>query len=253
MTWYLFGVGFRHYVRRLSKDPISPLIFVSLPVILVYVLSYIYTQNATQSVYAEGYNMAATSIAVGMMLIFQLNGGNYLLNYLNHDLIRPMKWRLKAAPYHTHTLVFSGAAACILLTIFQGLLVVAFSALFLDVYWGNLWVTILVVLLISVISQLLGMILLLFVRRVGTANGLLWIIAWAMAIFGGLMFRLPDNTFFRFMQQYGTPFSLGQTAIRQSGFLAMSPGDVPVCIAALTGIAAVMAAVIVVLGRRRLT
>ncbi len=253
MMRYLFWVNFGHYLRRVSRDPFGLLIFVVLPVALVFVLGFAYTQNTTETIYVDGYNMASTYIAVGMMLMFQLNGGIYLLNCLNHDLIKPMKWRLKASPCPVHISIFAGIAACLLFTVLQGLLVVVSTALLLDAYWGSLWVTVSVIVLISIISQLLNIILLLYVRKVSTAESISWFISWAMAVLGGMMFTLPDNTFFRFMKHYGTPYSLAQRAIRESGFFGTSFATALVCLAALMGITAIMAAVVVILGRRKLT
>lgn len=252
MTWELFWISFHHYLRRMSRDFFGLLIFVVLPVGLVYILGFVYTQNATDEIYVAGYNMASTYIAVGLMLMFQLNGGIYLLNCLNYDLIKPMKWRLKASPCPTYTLVFGGAAACLIFTVLQGLLVVACTALLLDAYWGNLWITIVVIILISAISQLLNMILLLYVRNIHTAEYISWAISWIMAVLGGIMFALPDNAFFRFMKEYGTPFSLAKTTIQESGFLGTSSVNMLICLGALIGITAIMSIIVVILGRRKL-
>ncbi|KAF0194146.1 MAG: ABC transporter [Bacillota bacterium] len=249
----LFWVSFRHYLRRVSRDPFGLLIFVVLPVALVYVLSLVYTQNATEQIYVEGYNMASTYIAIGMMLMFQLNGGIYLLNFLNYDLMKPMKWRLKASPCPTYTLVFAGITACLIFTVLQGLVVVACTALFLDAYWGNLWIAAVVIVLISLISQMLNMILFLYIRNLNTAEYISWFLSWSMAVLGGLMFALPNNSFFNFMKQYGTPFSLAQSAIRESGFLGASVINMWICLAALMGITAILAVTVVKLGRARLT
>ncbi len=252
MTWSLFKTGFSHYLRRLSRDPIGILVFVVLPVVLVYILSFVYTQNTTEQIYVSGYNMVSTHIAYGMMLMFQLNGGIYLLNCFNHDLIKPMKWRLKASPCHTYTLIFAGAAACLVFTILQGIIIVASTSLFLDAYWGNLWIVLLVIGLVSVISQLLNMILLLYIRNISTAEYISWFLSWAMAVLGGLMFPLPDNALFRFMKQYGTPFSLAQTVIRESGFLGTSLMDMWICLGMLAGFTVILAIIVIVLGRRKL-
>lgn len=251
MKWDLFWVSFRHYLRRVSRDPFGLLIFVVLPVVLVYILSFVYSQNTTEQIYVDGYNLVSTYIAIGMLLMFQLNGGIYLLNCLNHDLIKPMKWRLKASPCHTDTLVFAGTAACLLFTVLQGLLVVAITALFQDAYWGSLWVVIIVIILISIISQLLNMILLLYIRNINTAEYISWFISWIMAVLGGAMFTLPDNAFFRFMKQYGTPFSLAQSAIRESGFLGTSSTNMIICLTALLGITVILAIAVILLGRRK--
>ncbi len=254
MMWNLFGTGFRHYLRRLSRDPVSLLLFVAIPVVIIFLLGYVYSQNsAEEEIYVAGYNMVTTYLSVAMMLLFQLNAGIYLLNVFYHDLMRPMKWRLKASPCPTYTLIFSGSAACFIFAVLQGVLVVACTALFLDAYWGNLWITLLVILFVSIIAMLLSMILLLYSRSINMAEYISWGIAWVMAVLGGMIFSLPDNAFFRFMLQYGTPFSLAQTAIGQSGFLGTSLSDMWVSLGALAGIAAVLAAIVIVLGRRKLT
>ncbi len=253
MTRNLYWINFRHYLLRLSRDYLSILIFVVLPVVVVYILTFVFSQNTAEETYVSGYSMVSTHIAVGMMLMFQLSGGIYLLNCLNDDLIKPMKWRLKASPCSTHTLLFSGAAACLMFTVLQGLLVVTFTALLLDAYWGNLWIVVLVIVLISFISQLLNMILFLYVRNVTTAEYISWFLSWTMAALGGLMFPLPETIFFRFMKQYGTPFSLAQSAIRESGFLGTSFVNMLISLAALMGITAILAAIVIVLARRKLT
>lgn len=252
MTLPLFWLNFRNYFRRSNRDPFGILIFVVLPVILVYVLSYVHNQNTDEQIYVMGYNMASSYIAVAMMLLFQLNGGIYLIQYLNNDLVDAMKWRLKASPCHTHTMIYGAVAACLLYTILQGILIVAITAFFMDAYWGNLWITVLVILMISIIAQLIGMILLIIFRNVTTAEYISWFIGWVMAIFGGMIFTLPDHTFFKFMKEYGTPFSLAQSAIRESGFMGNSLGNMYACLAALLTIIVALGAVVVVLGRRKL-
>ena len=68
----------------------------------------------------------------------------------------------------------------------------------------------------------------------------------------GLMFSLPDNAFLRFMKQYGTPFSLAQSAIRESGFLGTSFANALICFAALIGIILIFTVIVTVLERRKL-
>lgn len=252
MTKDLFWISFKYYLRRASRDPFGLLVFVVLPVVLVYILSFVYTRNPDEQIYVAGYNMISTHIAVGMMLLFQLNGGIYLLSFLNNDLLKPMKWRLKATPCHAHTFVFAGTAACLLFTVFQGLMVVAATALFSGAYWGSLWMTVLVIVIISMISQLLNMVLLMLIRNISTAEYLSWFIAWCMAALGGLMFPLPDNAFFRFMSQYGTPFALARSAIMESGFLGTSYLTMWICVLVLLLITLILAALVIVLGRRKL-
>lgn len=248
----LFWLNFRHYLRRLFRDPFSLLMFTALPILLVLILGYVYTRNSTEELYVNGYNMASTYLSMGMMLMFQSSSGIFLLACLNHDLVGPMRWRLHASPCATRVSVFSAAAACLIFTILQGLVIVACTAWFLDVYWGNIWITMATILIISVISQLISMILLMFTRNVSAADYVLWGVSWASAILGGFMFPLPDHAFFRFMERYGTPFSLSLYAIQESGFLGTSIVNSLINLAILGIVTVAMGVVVVLLGRRRL-
>ena len=73
-----------------------------------------------------------------------------------------------------------------------------------------------------------------------------------MAVLVGLMFSLLDNAFFRFMKQYGTPFSLAQSVIRESGFLGTSFANALICLAALMGTIVIFTVIVTVLERRKL-
>ncbi len=247
-----FSLIFRHYIRRMIRGWFGLFIFIVLPVVIAALISFIYSQNTTENIYANGFNMVSTRISIYMMLLFQLNGGIYLLDFLNHDLFKPMKWRLKASPCQTHTLIYAGTVACTVFTTLQGLLIIAASTLLLDAYWGNLWVTILVVIFISLISQLMNMLLFVLVRNVSAAESLSWLIASIMAMLGGVMFSLPDNAFFRFMKEYGTPYSLAQSAILESGFPGTSETGVWVYLTGLFGIVVLLCMLAVPIGRRKL-
>lgn len=252
MNTNAFSLLFRHYFRRCSRDPFSLLVFIGLPVIISGILSYVYSRSQAGEIYVNGANMVATHISIHMMLLFQLNGGLYLLNYLHYDLLRPMKWRLKATPCETHAVVLAAAFSCSVFTTLQGLLIVGFTSWLFDAYWGSFWITALTVLLISLISQLLSMLLLVLTRSVGTAEGISWALSTGMAILGGLMFTLPDNAFFRFMQTYGTPYSLARHAILESGFMASSAASIGTFFAGLLGILVLLCLATVPLGRRKL-
>lgn len=248
----IFIVAFRNYLRRVSRDPLGLLIFVVLPIFLVFILSYIYNQNNPVEAYVSGYNMAASYVAMGMMVLFQLNGGVYLLYTFHHDLMKPMKWRLRSTPCPTYTLLFAGTAACIIFTFLQGVLIVIVTSVLFKAYWGNLWITLIVILLLSIISQFLNMILLFTMRNLTAAEYLSWFLSWIMAVLGGLMFPLPDNSFFRFMKLFGSPYSLSQTAIREAGILGTSVSNLIISMGALIGIVILLAGIVIILGRRKL-
>lgn len=253
------------YLRRIAREPLGLLIFTVLPAAVAWVMSAVYTANTPGGGYLEGYNMVATHLSIFMLLLFQLNSGIYLLEYLNRDLFGPMMWRLGVSPRSRHVFVFSAVAACTVFTMLQGLLIIGFTGIVLDAYWGNLAVAALVVLMVSLVSQLLNMLLFLVTKTVSATEMISWIFAIATAALGGLMFRLPDTPVFRFMSTYGTPFTLGQSAIRFSGSLGSSapgiwpgvtPGSEPSVLIGLAGLAAwslALAGGVVAVGRRKLS
>lgn len=248
----IFLVSFIHYIRRLSRDIFGLLIFIALPVLLVFVLSTVASQNTEEQFIISGYNMLSSQVAIGMMLMFQLNGGIYLLNYLNQDLIKPMKWRLRVSPVHTYTLVFAATAACLVFTVIQGLFIVIITALFFDAYWGNIGITIMVIIIVSLISQFINFILFFLVRNLSTAEYLSWFISWSMAALGGVMFPLPDHSFFRFMKQYGTPIALGHNMIRGSGSLGSSDVNLMFNFVILLSVMILLAFAVIIIGNRKL-
>ncbi|TCT16129.1 ABC-2 family transporter [Natranaerovirga pectinivora] len=248
----LFLVAFKQYFTRLTRDPFGLAIFTGLPVLLVVILGMVYTQNATEEIYHNGYNMANTYIGTGMLLMFLSMSGIYLLNYLDFDFNKNMKWRLRSLPCSTHILVFAATVACTVFMIIQGVLVVGITTFFLDAYWGNIGVTLSVVILMSIFSMFLNIILFFYVKNLRIAETFAWGIAWGMGVFGGLMFDLPNNAFFTFMREYGTPYALGHKAIMSSGFIEPSYTNVWIGLIGLFLIVVLFGLLVALLGRRKL-
>lgn len=244
--------GFSHYLRRLTRQPLGPLIFVITPVVVISVLTIVLTSDTDQEVAVQGYNLLATYLSINMMILFQLNGGLMLLDYLNHDFLQAMSWRLRSTPFPTHTLVFAAVGACTVFSFLQGVLIVAITALLLKAYWGNLFVTCLVILLVSLTSQLLTMTIFFLVRSTSITETLSWVISLTMVVMGGGLFPMPQNAFFAFMGRYGTPYALARTAITAAGILEPSTVSLWISLGGLAGSITVLAAVVAVLGRRKL-
>ncbi|TCK92757.1 hypothetical protein EDC19_1912 [Natranaerovirga hydrolytica] len=249
---YLFSVAFKYYFKRVTRDPFGILIYTVVPVILIAVIGAINSQNVQEEIFVNGYNMVMTYVGISMLLLFLLNGGILLLNYLDIDFGKAMKWRLKTTPCPTHIMVFAATIVCSIFIFIQGVLVISVTGIFMDAYWGNLMVTLGVVLLISVFSMLLNIILFFTVKKLSLAETLSWVITWMMAALGGMMFSLPENSFFELMRNYGTPFALGQRSILASGFIESSHTDVWIGILGLVGINILFSMIVMILGRRKL-
>jgi len=204
------------------------------------------------SILPKTYNMLTTHLSIHMMILFQLNGGLMLLDFLNHDFLQAMKWRLRSSPFPTHTLVFAAVGASTVFSFLQGLLIVAITALFLEAYWGNLLVTCLVILMVSLTSQLLLMTIFFFVRSISITETLSWAISLSMMVVGGVLFPMPQNAFFTFMERYGTPYALARTAIIAAGIFEPSTVNLWLGLGGLAASIVVLGAVVVVLGRRKL-
>lgn len=247
----LFWVNFFHYLKRLSRDYFGLTIFTVLPVGLVFILSSVVNKNPEGDVYVNGYNMVTTFLATGMMIMFQLNSGLYILNCLNNDLAKAMKWRLKASPAPLNIMILAGTTACLVFSILQGVLIIIFTKLFMAAYWGNIWITLLVLILTSLISQFINIILFLLIRNLSIAEYLSWFISWSMATLGGLMFPLPENKFFNVTKQYATPYALAQNIIKESGFLGSSSEKLVIYLILLILVTIVLAFIVILLGRRK--
>lgn len=248
----IFLLVFKNYLLRISRDIFGVLVFTILPLVIVYILNSIYAHSNKDIAYINGYNMTTTYLSIGMMLLFQLNSGVYLLNYLDADLEKSIKWRLQAAPYPKYGYAFSCLSACLIFNYMQGVLIVIFTSIFMDAYWGNIFITLLVILLISLISQLINIILFFTIKKLSVAEGFAWFFSWIMAALGGLIFELPNNAFFNFIKKYGTPFSLGKTAINSSGFIEKSTYDVVITLTALVVLTSVLSYIVILMGRRKL-
>ncbi len=248
-TYYVI---YKFYMIRMLSSWFGLFIFVVLPVIIAAVISMIYTSNAAEEIYVEGYNMTATYISIYMMLLFQLNGGTYLLDFMNRDLLKEMKWRIRVSPNPPSVFIFVCILACTIFTTLQGVLIIMTSSLLLKAYWGNIGIAICTIILISILSQLLNMLFLLLSDSAATAESLSWSLSTVMVVLGGAVFTLPDNVFFRFMKEYGSPYALASSAILESGFLQSSMHGSWFYLSLLCVMVMLLALVTIVLGRRKL-
>jgi hypothetical protein len=241
----------RFSVLRMLRDPVSTIILLAMPLIIIPILGAIFSNVPASSSYLKGAPNIMTVVATGMVVMFQLFGGRYSMEGTKDSLLSVRKWRIYSAPCAPGIHAMGILAASTLVSMLQGFLLVAFSRLFLGVRWGSLGAVVLVMLGTALLAQLVNVALLLLTRNYGAAATLGWMFAWGSTALGGLIFPLPtDRPFWRFMVTYGTPYSLAQTAVINSAGGARA--DVVVSIGALFALSALFALVVVLLGRRRL-
>ena len=215
-----FSMIFLHYFKRAFRDVKEVALLLGIPVGLIIVNSMFAGDIALE---LNGYNVIASHIAPAMLLSFQFFNGFMMFYLFYHDFKGAMRWRLHAAPCSLRTYIFPAFAANWAFSILLGLVIIVISAVFLNVYWGNLFVLAAVLLLTSLMAVLVAVLIYLFTQKIGAANALGYLISFGMMILSGFMLPLEVfgiNPVTTFLSNYGTPLSLGAGAIINSGQLS---------------------------------
>ena len=136
-----------------------------------------------------------------------------MLLLLFKDLKGEMQSRLGVAPCSKHSFLAPAFFANWLFSIGNGIILIVISTLFLNVYWGNLLVLALTLMLVSLIAIMIFALVFLFVNTYSTANGLVYAISFGMMLLSGwLLVPIGGNPVGDFLMRY-TPLSLGVHAI----------------------------------------
>jgi ABC-2 type transport system permease protein len=247
-----FLIVARFSVQRMLLDlpSLIPLLFV--PLLIIPIIGAVFSKILAGSSFLNGAPDAMSFFAVGLVIMFQLFGGRYTMDYVKDAFLTDRKWRMAALPCGPWTLAMGIMVAGLLASILQGFLLVAFTRLILGVRWGNFGVVCAVLVSTSLLAQLVNLALILSTRNYGLAAVIAWFFSYGSSVLGGLIFPLPaDEPFWRFVVAYGSPYSLAQTAI-----VAAAGGrarvDVAIGIGGLLALSALLAAGVALLGRRRL-
>ena len=210
-----------HYFKRMLRDPKEIILLLMIPIGLIIFQSVIGGQ--IEGIYLNGYNVLASHAAPAMLLSFQFFNSFFMFIFLYKDFREGMRWRLLAAPCPVRAFVFPAFIANWILSIVLGLVVAVVAALFLNVYWGNLFVLAAVLVIISLMATFVAVLIFLFTKRLAQANAVGYIISFGLMVISGFMIPLQlfgDNAVIRFMINHGTPLSLGTSAVISSGGLS---------------------------------
>ena len=247
-----FLVALRFSLLQQVRNVQGMLFLLGMPLIIIPILGSVFSWIPADTEYLKGAANTATFFAIGMMVLFQLFGASLGMTSVRAMFLTPRRWRVHATPCRPAPILLGIIGATTLVSLAQGLLLAAFSRVFLGARFGSLGAVILTLLGIALLSQLIGVVLVLLVRNTTAAFVLGWIVAYGSGVLGGIIFPLPTRVpFFRFTMTYGSPFSLAQTALLDSSRGGPS-GEMALCIGVLFIAAAVLALLTAVLGRRRL-
>ena len=236
---------FIHYFRRALIDPLGIIMLTVVPIALILLNVFIFNANVDMEL-INGYCAAATGASVMITVMFQFFGGMYISEWIHEDFRGAQRWRLFSAPVSQSKFVFSAAIASWLITIVQALVIVVFSRLVLNAYWGNFRFWVPAILVLSLISQLVYIIIALFTKTKRTAEAIGHAITFGMAVMGGIMFIQIE-----FLARIPTPMSAAMRAISYSSFIGDDTRVATTNLLILFGFLVVLAVAAVISGRRR--
>ena len=204
-----FFLNLTHYFKRVWAEIVSMTLLLIIPLGLTILNSFM-----GEGMTYAGYNIAATGAAPAFMLAFQFFNCAIMLGFLYEDFRGERRWRLRAAPCTLRSFLAPAIIANWIISALFGLVLIAVTGLFFNVYWGNLFVVAAVLALVSLMSIFVAMLLFLFIQKFNVANGMVYIISFGLMVLSGMMFiPLGDGPIGTFLTTYGTPLSLGTNAI----------------------------------------
>jgi len=237
---------------QLLRNVPAMIFLLGLPLFIIPILGSVFSWIPSSEPYLKGAANAQSFFAIGMMVFFQLFAGTTVMSSVRAAFLTPCRWRMFALPCAPLAMVLGMLAASTVMSVVQGALLAALSWGLWGARFGSVGILLLVLLGVALVSQLIGVALLLLFRNVTTAYVLGWIVSYGSGVLGGIIFPLPaDNPLFHFTMTYGTPFSLAQTALLDSS-RGGPGGEIALCIGALFCVAAALAGVTALLGRRKL-
>lgn len=232
---------------RMLRGLIGHLLLIGVPIAVISILSMVagYIESGEDSISGMRW------ISVSMVVSFQMFGGSYTMSFIQEDLFSAKKWRMYSLPFPAHKYVNVLLVVSTLFSMLQGLVIVLFTQWVYGVDWGNIVWLMVVLFSLSLLSQIVCMILALAVTHFKLAERLSEVYGIGSMLLAGVMFPLPDTAFFNFMTEFGTPVSLGRTAI-----FGMASGDgwidSVISVAVLLAASALLLLLAARLGRKKL-
>jgi ABC-type transport system involved in cytochrome c biogenesis permease component len=242
---------FKHYIKVALAEK-ENLLMIILPLAFIILNGVI--NGDTELV--DGFNPVMTAVAPMFMLSFQFFGCAWIADYLHRDFKGPVHWRLHAAPIDQRIYFAAIGAASWIFNLLTGGLIIAVTALFFNADWGNYGIVFLVLLLVSLMSQFIGLLMFYLVKDYSMINTIMYIIGFGMMLFSGVLFiPISGHAALNYLRTH-TPLSLGWNAIlgtsffREGSINGAGIIDVGRNIMILVGMTGVLGVVAGIFGRR---
>lgn len=204
---------FRFHLKRARNDFIGHIILILFPVVLISIFHAIYSNQFIEFGASHIYPDFIAFLTIGFALLFQIYGSALSFEYVGNDLFTPMHDRLTSCPIDLRRIVLSVLSSAIIVSFVQTLVVLVFSVLVFKANIPLLYVVLPLMALSVIFNQLLGLVALLFFKKIKTASTVTTFYGIVSPMIVGLYFPLPETPLFVFLGKYITPLGLIQTAI----------------------------------------
>lgn len=249
---------FKHYLLRNMKHPLNIGAFIFLPLI-ISVINIMIIADIPDDALIGGVNIVSTQILFMVIIMFQLFAPSLVYDMFWIDFRSDLRWRLLGTPVSINKFLFSLGASSIVVALLASTILIVFGVIVFDMYLFNIGVTIAVMFILAVFSTFLGMLIAIFSKSKGAAEGICHIFVWPQ-VAPVMMLGISHPIVTRF-----TPYALAINAIQYSSEtfadgmqdinMAFDAGydmnTVFINIGVLAALTVVTGIVVVVMGKRR--
>ncbi|GAB2571709.1 ABC transporter permease [Gracilibacillus alcaliphilus] len=236
-------------LRRMLRGYIGFVILILLPLAIITVNGFAIGDEFVDEYGRTGMEM----ISIGIIIGFQLVGGFYTMETIKGDLFSENRWRLRSLPYPIYIHAISIVISSVLFNILNGTIMVLFTYWVYGVNWGNIGWAVLVLMFVSIVSQLVFLIAVTVIKKYKIAELIGYAYLFLFMILSGYLFiPIPDIVLIDWINRYINPLTLGETAIiyRMQG---LETSEMYLSMGMLIVLSIILTVLIVLLGRRRLT
>src|SRR5690554_344634 len=199
----------KYVLKRVLRDFISIGILFVTPLALITILGLIADGSMDELL---GIPMT-DSVALSIILAFQLFSGFYTLELIQQDLLKARKWRLMSLPVSLNRYMYSIILVTTTYGGLQSFMISHYTRIVYGVNWGSQLRLLLGIMIISFMIQTLYLNIALFLKDIKTMERTATGIGLLSLLLGGVWFQLPDNSVLNFLGTYGNPYSLAQNIL----------------------------------------
>jgi len=236
---------FRHYMKKNFLNPTN-LLIIGLP--LVFSAAFVLLDNFILQETDGMVGGMMYGAVMAMVLAFQFFGADLTANWLHHDIKGVQRARLLVSPIAPRTFYVGVVAAGWLFNVVYGSIVVGITHIsFFGTEWGNLGLVLVILLFLSMMSQLVGLMIFYGTKDEKSGARMAYVFGEIMAgvsLLPIIMVNMVENL-------PGAVVAITNHLPVSAGLNIVNGESIPYNLAVLAGITAVVAAIALLIGRQR--